>query len=311
LQKHRAHFIPNGLYFILTRFQGKSSAEIKQAFGGAHDRTIDQYFAFLLRHKYGFICTELERFPDMDLSWDRPERVTNGIIDVDSASTHDYPSLFEQFDRLGCEAVQVRAFEPISVDTLTHIVRSSAGRRLRHLDVVVKYAPALSDEYLRELCVSHQWLAGITVHSSPEGRIISLHPYPVSIRFIETSLTISCCGQVGAAYFAINIGHFTEARRFNTCLNRKLSVCANGDLKNCPSMTVSFGNAHHDSLGSVLENPDWVRLGRINKDEIAVCSDCEFRYVCTDCRAYLADPTDLRSKPAKCTYDPYTATWAD
>jgi len=40
-----------------------------------------------------------------------------------------------------------------------------------------------------------------------------------------------------------------------------------------------------------------------------VCKDCEFRYVCTDCRAYRADAEDLYSKRARCSYDPYTATW--
>src|SRR6266508_4182809 len=84
LQKHRARFIPNGLYIILTRLVGCRSAEIKARFGGKYDRIIDEYFACLLREGYGFMCDEPERFPPLDLSWDRPERITNGIIDVDS-----------------------------------------------------------------------------------------------------------------------------------------------------------------------------------------------------------------------------------
>jgi len=54
-----------------------------------------------------------------------------------------------------------------------------------------------------------------------------------------------------------------------------------------------------------------VQIGSITKDQVAVCRDCEFRYVCTDCRAYTQDADDPYSKPAKCTYDPYTATWAN
>ena len=37
--------------------------------------------------------------------------------------------------------------------------------------------------------------------------------------------------------------------------------------------------------------------------------DCKFRYICTDCRAYLANPNDMYSKPLKCNYNPYSATW--
>jgi hypothetical protein len=47
----------------------------------------------------------------------------------------------------------------------------------------------------------------------------------------------------------------------------------------------------------------------IKKDMIKKCRDCEFRYACTDCRAYLEDPQDILSKPLKCGYDPYTGTW--
>lgn len=42
-----------------------------------------------------------------------------------------------------------------------------------------------------------------------------------------------------------------------------------------------------------------------------VCQDCEFRHICTDCRACLDEPEDIYSKPLKCGYNPYTAEWQD
>ena len=36
---------------------------------------------------------------------------------------------------------------------------------------------------------------------------------------------------------------YLESLRFNSCLNRKLSVDARGEIRNCPSMPASFGNA--------------------------------------------------------------------
>ena len=39
--------------------------------------------------------------------------------------------------------------------------------------------------------------------------------------------------------------------------------------------------------------------------------DCEFRYICTDCRAYVEDPEDILSKPLKCGYNPYTGEWSE
>jgi len=49
----------------------------------------------------------------------------------------------------------------------------------------------------------------------------------------------------------------------------------------------------------------------ITKDQIDICKDCEFRHICTDCRAYIEDPKNIYSKPLKCGYNPYTNDWSD
>ncbi len=37
----------------------------------------------------------------------------------------------------------------------------------------------------------------------------------------------------------------------------------------------------------------------------------EFRYICTDCRAYTENPEDIYSKPLKCGYNSYTNKWEE
>ena len=51
----------------------------------------------------------------------------------------------------------------------------------------------------------------------------------------------SHCGVIRPYYFASNIEIFLEAQNYNTCLNRKISIDSMGLIKNCPSMTQSFG----------------------------------------------------------------------
>ena len=119
----------------------------------------------------------------------------------------------------------------------------------------------------------------------------------------------ACCGEVHPAYFVTNLETFGEARRYNSCLHRKIAVDARGEIRNCPSLPRSFGNVRDTSLHSALAHRDFAALWSINKDQIEVCKDCEFRYICIDCRAYLTDDRDLYSKPVKCGYDPYAAEW--
>lgn len=76
-------------------------------------------------------------------------------------------------------------------------------------------------------------------------------------------------------------------------------------------MSQSFGNIKDTTLQEALDHPDFKKYWNVTKDQIEVCKDCEFRYICTDCRAYIENPEDMYSKPLKCGYNPYTAEWAE
>ena len=74
-------------------------------------------------------------------------------------------------------------------------------------------------------------------------------------------------------------------------------------------MMQSFGNIKDTTLKEAIEKPGFKDLWFICKDKIDVCKDCEFRHMCTDCRAYIKDPENIYSQPAKCPYNPYIAKW--
>jgi hypothetical protein len=89
------------------------------------------------------------------------------------------------------------------------------------------------------------------------------------------------------------------------------------DLSNT---TINYGKDILDQLMCQLcikdttlavEKPGFRKYWDINKDKIHVCKDCEFRYICTDCRAYVEDPEDILSKPLKCDYNLYTGEWSE
>lgn len=124
------------------------------------------------------------------------------------------------------------------------------------------------------------------------------------------------CGCINLNNLNINRSFYIEALNYNSCLHKKISIDYEGNIKNCPSMVKNFGNIKQTSLRKALLNNDFKEYWDVNKDEIEVCKDCEFRYVCTDCRAYTEKGEDNLgtinlSKPLKCGYDPYTGVWND
>jgi SPASM domain peptide maturase of grasp-with-spasm system len=311
LQNQRIQLIPNDLFNILTKFKGLPAPEIKRHFTQQGGKIIDEYFNLLVEQGYGWWCEEPGLFPEMDLSWRRPETVTNAIIDATHRSNHNYQDIFSQLEELGCQAVQVRAYDPLSFEQLEIILLAAERGRLRHLELIIGFQPELTIDSLIEFCKRHQVLSGVIVHSSPYRSRSLAGLLPIPIVFDAYSVTPDSCGEVSSGYFSPCLQHFTEALQFNTCLNRKISVAADGEIRHCPSMKDSLGNIRHTSLASAVNDPRLVQMSRITKDQVEVCCDCEFRYVCTDCRAYTRESGNPYSKPAKCSYDPYTATWKE
>ena len=76
-------------------------------------------------------------------------------------------------------------------------------------------------------------------------------------------------------------------------------------------MKKSYGNISYNMLKDVVHTDEFKQVWMIKKDDIHVCKDCEFRYICTDCRAFVQKLDDIRSKPLKCGYNPYTGQWED
>ena len=85
-------------------------------------------------------------------------------------------------------------------------------------------------------------------------------------------------------------------------------IDSSGYIKNCPSMEQHYGHISYTSLISVANKSQFKLFWDISKDKIEVCKDCEFRHICTDCRAYTLSDKSIYAKPSKCSYDPYTAS---
>ncbi len=309
VQRSEYQFIPNILYEILTELKDKSISSIKAHYNNEHDNIIDEYFSFLLNNEYGFLCDNPDSFPDIDLTWKVPATITNVLIDVDASSQHDYHSIFQQLEELGCKAIQLRFYTQHSLNEVSDILTHIQNTRIKSIEIVIPYKPEFTIESLTIFSRKHPHISNVIIHSSPKEEF-DHDNYNHIFYFIETPVDATThCGQISGNHFRTDISLFTEAQSYNTCLNRKISVDQKGNIKNCPSFPNNYGNITDTSFKDALKHPDFKKLWSINKDQIHVCKDCEFRYICTDCRAYVDDPKDIYSKPLKCGYNPYSGEW--
>jgi len=302
-------FIPNLFYEILIENKTKSVNELKAFYKHEYDQGIDQYFQALTEEAWGFWCDNPQSFPDIDLTWEFPAVISNAIIDINEHSKHDYHKLCTELNELGCQALQFRIYEKMSLEKLAEHLSYFDQSRLRSIEILLKYSEEINTQALLNLVKIHQRIVEIIIHSAPTDETVPLSDYHQIIYTTNPLNDHSFCGVIKKNDFILNLELFSEAQHFNSCLNRKISIDVNGEIRNCPSMKQSFGNFKTTTFREVLEQDSFKEVWSIKKDQIDICKDCEFRYICTDCRAHTEDPTNKYAKPAKCAYNPYTTEW--
>lgn len=309
LQRKRYFFIPNSLFEMLTSEEGKPLIEIRSLFPLDEQPLLNRYLDFLLDNEIIFLCDpdKANLFQPIDFKWESPFTLENFILDTDTNSNHDYRRIITELSDIELRVLQLRFFFNFPLVELEKLLNLIDLSNIRNIEIVI---PAnLNDQVNWEKRVrKFRKITAITIYNSDKNSILTCDQ--ASVIFSKNRIKNAAqCGIIDKEMFLCNMEFFNEAKNCNTCLNRKLSIDHNGEIKNCPSMQQSFGNIKETTIKDVLSNKELTRFWNVNKDSIDVCKDCEFRYMCTDCRAYINDSSNPFSQPAKCHYNPYIAKW--
>lgn len=248
--------------------------------------------------------------PPADTHADWPCLITNAIIDIAGTNLHLLPAIAAAFRTIDCPHVQIRVYRDVAVDLslLEAIKNILTADALQTADLIL---PFFDDYATLPGMLQPVMITGLTLYNAAQESVQPLTAMTRVLQIREVLHFPGCCGLVQPAYFNFGLQHYTESIQHNTCLNRKLAIDQWGNIKNCPSMQEHYGNIVHTKLADVIALSAFHQYASISKKQVSVCSDCEFRHVCTDCRAYLQTPDDLYSKPLKCGYDPYNCIWQD
>lgn len=312
LQRESMFYITNDLYDILQELKSGTYHQLIDQYEIEDVPVIEKYLNFLDENDLGFWTEEANRFPELNLDYHSPSIITNSIIDVNRNSRHNWRSLFSQLEELGCRDIQLRFYDFIPLSEISGILSLLEVSTIKSVELVVKYDNTFTKSSIRNFTNGFFRIKTLTVHSSPWDEIYLMNKGEVrsgmgNIIFVKQNIDSSQhCGQISPLYFSFTaISTITEAYNHNSCLNRKLSIDHNGDIKNCPTLPSTYGNANNDTLSAAI-TPEFMKYWNLSKDQINICKVCEYRYVCTDCRAFLEND---KEKPLKCTYDPYTLKW--
>lgn len=310
LQHNKSHLINNDVYDILRKTQNHDVDSIYLEYGNDNKETLDEYFKFL--EGLGMYCTEgeLNFYPELDLKFQTPNPITNCVLE-NILDINRYDKIFSELDAARCECVELIFYDKITNIFLEELLAKLTKSIIKHVSLIIKQDDEKTLDFLKGICVRFNRISSVSVHFAEKEDFVDVNNL-TKIFYSKKGLTgFQNCGKIGSDYFVTNLRHFTESQKHNSCLNRKISIDKDGNIKNCPSMKENFGNIKETTLEEALNHPNFKKYWNITKDQIDVCKDCEFRHICTDCRAYTENPDDQYSKPLKCGYDPYTNVWEE
>ena len=110
--------------------------------------------------------------------------------------------------------------------------------------------------------------------------------------------------------FVANREIYDYNRSRNSCWFGKIAITNEGDILPCVfARDQVAGNIKDQSLKEIIENR-MLKFWNLTIDQIDVFKDCEYRYLCHDCRPWAYGFTgNLYAKSPRCTYNPYTGEW--
>lgn len=277
---------------------------------------IEKWISYFIENDLGFFTENTNYFPKISNEFYFEGNLSNLILELSNLNSEIIitEKFINKLQFLGIKAITVTQ-EEYNFDDIIKLLDLFKNTNFEHIEMYLN--SNFCKETFIELVSKEMRVRKITfIDAEKNDYNISLFGYEriVFDKVVNNSLN-KLCGNTIIHNSFINIKNITESNNHNSCLHKKISIDKQGYIRNCPSMPQHFGNIKDNSLEEALNHPDFKKYWNVTKDMIEVCKDCEFRHICTDCRAYterthFEEDIDL-SKPLKCGYNPYTNEWAE
>lgn len=305
-------FIPNSLYDILVENKCVLEIDYYKRYFEEEQNTVKEYIDFLLTKNYAFLCNkeEVERFQKISPEWETPSVISNAIVYLNENINY-VEKIINELCLLLCKDI-VFIVTKLDFDNLELLSTKTLETSICSMALFILYEIDIDNNKLISFLEKNKRIKNVIVFSAPKQEVIYYNEAQLQLLENITEDCSSCKRFVNYAdIFRPNQNLFFESLKFNNCLNKKISIDKIGFIKNCPNMENNYGHISDTSLLHIVKNDSFMQYWDIPKDRIEVCKDCEYRYMCEDCRYHIDDSNNIFSRPKNCKYNPYIAKWQD
>lgn len=305
------YFLPNQINNIISQ-KYIDLQNISAVYKEKDVKHVAEYIDYLKSKQTLFECDidEVDFFIDIPMDVNIPYLLHNIIIEINDNYINEY---IDNINTISCKHIQLKWYKHVSIEKIKFFLNKINNSFIKSVDVVFPLTKEFDFSIVEKMLYAYKRIFKIYITDCEQNKDLLKIPKEYSknnIILVNHKVSSNqCCGFINKKNFIIDLPFFNESLQFNTCLNRKICIDSEGYIKNCPSMQHHYGHITETTLAEAIDKQGFKDCWFIKKDDIDVCQDCEFRHICTDCRAFIKDPNNIYSQPAKCGYNPYIAKW--
>jgi SPASM domain peptide maturase of grasp-with-spasm system len=318
LQRNKSELFPLELYDVIEELKNNSiDFIINELYIDDESKDIfKEYLDILLENDFGFLSENDwdKNFPELSTEFSVPNEITNAFLEISDIET--LKIIKDSLINLGTEHIVIYHNDCLNIKKIESIENIFQKTPIKSIEIFSVYSDEIDEVFLKNMDNLSMRIHHLVFYNCRNIPFRVKDIYKFKVNFTKQNIKLNSCGKIDLKYFNTNLPKVLEAMNYNSCLHKKIAVDVGGNIKNCPCMPQSYGNINEVTLENALCRTDLKKYWMLTKDNIEVCRDCEFRYICTDCRAYTEQThfnkngLDI-SKPLKCGYNPYRGEWED
>ena len=310
VQRHKYYLVPNTLINFVKRNDRARLEKIFSKYNYDEHYILEEYLTFLQKIDAIYFAKskeEAKMFSILDFTESTFCKISNAI--VYNLSTNS-ACLINKLEKLNCLNLKIILRSYFHEKNFNNLMKLFDNTGFKHIELCFPFADNPNLKNIEMLLLKNQRCGKIIFYKAEQNKTFDfLNGHSTVELLIRDIFSVMECRCINRDDFIVNQELFCESQNHNTCLNRKLCIDKDGYIKNCPYMEQHYGHISNTNIEDVVNLPEFQKWWHIKKDDIDVCKDCEFRHMCTDCRAFIKDPENIYSQPAKCTYNPYICKW--
>lgn len=316
LQRNDSELHALELYDIIEELKKYAIEEVFSFYDEKSRPMAQEYLDFLIEKEFGFITDNNwdKNFLPLEIEFKEAGKISNLFIEI--IDLKQVQKLAASIENLSIRHLVIYCQNSISLIDFLALEETFDSSCLESIEIFSSFHAEIDENFIKSLSDNTKRIYSLIFYNCETAPFGTEKNLPFELVFTKQHLQINSCGKVSIEYFDTNITKVLEAINHNSCLHKKIGIDIHGNIKNCPAMPQSFGNINQTTLEQALAHPNFKDYWNLTKEEIETCKDCEFRNICTDCRAYTEQThfnqqgLDI-SKPLKCGYNPYTSEWEE